>query len=57
MHRKAELTERETGIFVYHKGRMTRALEKLKLQAAQTNAGSTSTIRVEVRLTFLHFYK
>ena len=34
---------------ILSQGRMTRALDKLKLQSAQTNAGSTSTIRVEVR--------
>lgn len=43
---KGEIAVEETGFFVYHKGRMTRVLEKLKLQTAKSNAAQTSKLRI-----------
>ena len=43
---KFNIAPEETGFFIYHKGRMTRALERVKLMTKQTNAGQTSKLRV-----------
>ena len=43
---KGEIAVEETGFFVYHKGRMTRMLEKVKTQTKMNNAAMTSKLRI-----------
>ena len=43
---KGEIAVEETGFFVYHKSRMTRMLEKVRLQTKKNNAGGTSKLRI-----------
>ena len=43
---KLKATREETGFFIYHKGRMTRALEKVKLMTKMTGANITSKMRI-----------
>ena len=43
---KNEIAVEETGFFVYHKGRMTRLLEKIRLQTKKSNVAQTSKLRI-----------
>ena len=40
------VSKEQTGFFIYHKGRMTRALERPRLMNVQNNAGQTSRMRI-----------